>query len=143
MDIKDIITLIEKVSDSKLTAFEYQEGDTRLAFQVNRDTVTVSATDMITEQSVQKTEINDKEEAITYNYITSPMVGTFYSSASEDAQPFIRVGDVIKKGQVIGIIEAMKLMNEIESPYSGVVEEILVGNREMIGYEQVLVRIRP
>lgn len=143
MDVKDIVTLIQKVSDSKLTTFEYQEGETKLAFQISRDTVTTLNTEMVKVQTVLQTDTNEMQEDSTYKYITSPMVGTFYSSASEDGEPFIHVGDEIKKGQVIGIVEAMKLMNEIESPYSGVVEEILVENREMIGYEQVLVRIRP
>lgn len=75
-------------------------------------------------------------------YITSPMVGTFYAAPSEDAQPFISVGDVVKKGQVVGIVEAMKLMNEIESPYDGVVEKILVENKAMVGFGDELVLVR-
>lgn len=75
-------------------------------------------------------------------YITSPMVGTFYSSPNEGAEPFISVGDTVKKGQVIGIVEAMKLMNEIESPYDGVVEKILVENKAMVGFGDELVLVR-
>lgn len=143
MELKDIITLIQTVSDSKLTSFEYQEGDTKLAFQINRESAAVHPQKIVEESVIHNTETDSYEEDDDSEYITSPMVGTFYSSASEDAKPFIQVGDVIKKGQVIGIVEAMKLMNEIESPYDGIVEEIYVGNREMIGFEQVLVRVRP
>ena len=75
-------------------------------------------------------------------YITSPMVGTFYAASGEDAEPYIRVGDVVKKGQVIGIVEAMKLMNEIESPYDGIVEKILVENKAMVGFGDELVLVR-
>ena len=66
------------------------------------------------------------------------MVGTFYSAGSEDGKPFIKEGDTIKKGQVIGIVEAMKLMNEIEADASGVIKAILVENGEPVEYGQPL-----
>ena len=71
----------------------------------------------------------------------TPLVGTFYSSASPEAESFVKIGDTVKKGQVLGIVEAMKLMNEIESEYDGVVEEIMVGNEEVVEYGQPLFRI--
>lgn len=74
--------------------------------------------------------------------VTSPLVGTFYSSSLPDAEPFVKVGDTVKKGQVLGIIEAMKLMNEIESEYDGVVEAILIENEGVVEYGQPLFRIR-
>ena len=73
--------------------------------------------------------------------MVSPLVGTFYSSSSPEAESFVKVGDTVKKGQVLGIVEAMKLMNEIESEYDGVVEEIMVGNEEVVEYGQPLFRI--
>ena len=74
--------------------------------------------------------------------VTSPLVGTFYSSASPEAEAFVKEGDTVKKGQVLGIIEAMKLMNEIESEYDGVVEAVLVNNEDVVEYGQPLFRIR-
>ncbi len=74
--------------------------------------------------------------------IVSPMVGTFYAAPQEGAEPFVRVGDVIRSGQVVGIVEAMKLMNEIESDCDGIVEEILVENNKLVEYEQPLIRVR-
>ena len=74
--------------------------------------------------------------------ITSPLVGTFYSSASPDAESFVKRRGYCEKGQVLGIIEAMKLMNEIESEYDGVIEAILVNNEEVVEYGQPLFRIK-
>ena len=74
--------------------------------------------------------------------VTCPLVGTFYSSPSPEAADFVRVGDTVKKGQVIGIVEAMKLMNEIECEYDGVVEAVLVKNEDSVEYGQPLFRIR-
>ena len=143
MEIKDIITLIQTVSESKLTKFSYEEGDTKLCFEVGGQIVSGNSSVIRSELTnvACETVTTDKKEA--GKLITSPMVGTYYCAQSEDAKPFISVGDSVKKGQVIGIVEAMKLMNEIESPYDGIVEEILVKNKEMVGFGQNLVRIRP
>lgn len=87
----------------------------------------------------------DKESTLDIGsdkVVLSPLVGTFYSSASPDADAFVQVGDTVKKGQVLGIIEAMKLMNEIESEYDGVVEAVLVNNEDVVEYGQPLFRIR-
>ena len=74
--------------------------------------------------------------------VTSPMVGTFYRASSPTAPPFVQVGDTIKKGQVICIIEAMKLMNEIESEVAGEVVDIPVSNGQPVEYSEVLFRVR-
>ena len=74
--------------------------------------------------------------------ITSPMVGTFYSSASPEGEPFVRVGDVIRPGQVVCIIEAMKLMNEIESDLDGEIEEILCKDGDMVEFGQPLFKLK-
>ena len=74
--------------------------------------------------------------------VESPLVGTFYAAPAEDAAPFVSVGDTVKKGQTLAIIEAMKLMNEIESEYDGVVEAILISNEQVVEYGQPLFRIR-
>lgn len=74
--------------------------------------------------------------------VVSPLVGTFYHSSSPEAEPYVKVGDSVKKGQTLGIIEAMKLMNEIECEFDGVVDGILVGNEDVVEYGQPLFRIR-
>ena len=83
-------------------------------------------------------EIKEKPVAITGKTVKSPLVGTFYAAPSPEAEPFVKKGDIVKKGQVLGIVEAMKLMNEIESEYNGVVEEILIENEDMVEYGQPL-----
>jgi acetyl-CoA carboxylase biotin carboxyl carrier protein len=75
--------------------------------------------------------------------VKSPMVGTYYSAPEPGAKPYLTVGDRIKKGQVLCIIEAMKIMNEIESEFDGVVREILADNAHPVEYGQVLVRVDP
>ena len=81
------------------------------------------------------------EEIPVGNIVESPLVGTFYAAPAEDAESFVKVGDRVEKGQTLGIVEAMKLMNEIESDYSGTVAEILVNNQEGVEYGQPLFRI--
>ena len=84
----------------------------------------------------------DAEGTLTGNIVKSPLVGTFYAAPSEDAAPFVKVGDSVKEGQVLAIVEAMKLMNEIESDFTGTVKEILVENGEAVEFGQPLFRLK-
>lgn len=84
-----------------------------------------------------------KEDTSKYAEVKAPIVGTFYRSPSPEADPFVKEGDTVKKGQVLCIIEAMKLMNEIESEVSGVIRKVMVSNGEPIEYGQVLFLIEP
>ncbi len=79
----------------------------------------------------------------TYLEVKSPMVGTYYSAPEPGAKPYLAVGDRISKGQILCIIEAMKIMNEIESEYDGIVKEILAQNSHPVEYGQVLFRVDP
>lgn len=82
------------------------------------------------------------EEAIDGNVVKSPIVGTFYQSPSPDKPPFVKVGDKVKKGDVIMIIESMKLMNEVQSEFSGTVERILVTDGQAVEYDQPIMIIK-
>ncbi|MGN0591748.1 MAG: acetyl-CoA carboxylase biotin carboxyl carrier protein [Ruminococcus sp.] len=75
------------------------------------------------------------------NIVKAPIVGTFYAAASPDEPPYVKVGDAVKKGDVLMIIESMKLMNEVVSDFDGVVEEIFVANGDAVEYDQPLMRI--
>lgn len=144
MEMENIIKLIQTVSDSALTSFQYKEGDSSLILEINRSVVYKEVDEVKTASTAVKSIHVKEEKTQSQNLtITSPMVGIYYAAKSEDSEPFISVGDVIKKGQIIGIVEAMKLMNEIESSYDGVVEAILVKNKDMVEYGQLLVSIRP
>lgn len=83
-----------------------------------------------------------KPVSMSGNIIKSPLVGTFYTAPSEEAEPFVSVGDKVKKGQTLAIVEAMKLMNDIESDYEGTVIEIFVKNGDCVEYGQPLFAIR-
>lgn len=154
MEVKEIIELMKAMSDNGMTGFELEEGDWKLTMKREKKIVAAAQTPVIVQGAGQGTLLQtavesvsgDKEEkkvsGISEKVITCPLVGTFYSSPAPDAEDYVKVGDTVKKGQVIGIVEAMKLMNEIESEYDGIVEEILVKNEETVEYGQPLFRIR-
>ncbi len=83
-----------------------------------------------------------KDTGASLYELKSPMVGTFYASSSPDAEPFVKTGDKINKGETVGIVEAMKLMNELPSDVSGEIVEICVQNAEAVSYGQVIMKIR-
>ena len=82
-------------------------------------------------------------ESANHNQILSPMPGTFYSAPSPEAEPFVKAGDAVKKGQTLCIVEAMKIMNEIEAESNGVISEILIKNGDPVEYNQPLFKINP
>lgn len=82
------------------------------------------------------------EPALQTKNITSPMVGTFYAASSPDAEPFVKIGTKVKKGDIVCVIEAMKLMNEVEAEEEGEIVEVLIGNEEMVEYGQPLFRLK-
>ena len=94
----------------------------------------------ISEERTQAGEAKEKAAGIYTQ--ESPMVGTFYTAPSVDAEPFVKVGDVVKEGQTIGIVEAMKLMNEVNAGCCGIVEAIVAENEQMVEYGQPLIKIR-
>ena len=141
MEFEQLITLITAVSDSELTRFSYEENGTVIQMRKEKEEklVTVNGVPqevpVVMEQNAAST-VEKEADKVAGNVVTSPLVGTFYASSSPDAEPFIKVGDSVKKGQVLGIVEAMKLMNEIESDYDGTVKKILVSNEDVIEYGQ-------
>ena len=169
MTIDEIVRLIQAVSDNGLTSFVYEEGEERLILKKKKKknvaqapvapvmspvAVAVPTAEAgfagmkqdgeaaAREDSAKKDSQEKAVDIGSDKVVTSPLVGTFYSAPSPDAKAFVQVGDTVKRGQVLGIIEAMKLMNEIESEYDGVVEAVLVENENVVEYGQPLFRIR-
>lgn len=156
MDYQQILELVKEVSKAGLTNFEYTEGNIRIAMSCPQpeEKIVVPASNLVLKEAAgagantvetaapAQQEPEQIAEEKGGNVVKSPLVGTFYAAPSEDAQPFVKVGDTVKKGQTLAIVEAMKLMNEIESEFDGVVTEILVENEDNVEYGQPLFRIQ-
>ena len=150
MEFEQLLKLIEKVSEAKLDRFSYREGDLELKMGMNaqKDYERNIGAETVSDAKVGASEGTKKDfhkasgEA-QYNYVKSPLVGVFYEAPSEGAEPYVKTGDSVKTGQVLGIVEAMKLMNEIECEYDGTVVEIPVQNGDTVEYGQTLFVIRP
>lgn len=144
MELDNLVKLIQAVSDSALSGFEYEEGNVKLNIRKEKEQVKASAetVQVVTvEQKPETTVVETIAKEHSGNLVKSPLVGTFYAAPAEDAAPFISVGDSVKKGQTVAIVEAMKLMNEIECEFDGTVAEVLVKNGEAVEYGQPLFRI--
>ena len=159
MEYKDIKKLIDDMGESKIDELEieFPEGvkismkkNTKKEVVIERAepprTVIEASAPMTVPVVSQKQEnsLVNVEEKVEENYkiIKSPMVGTFYASSSPDKDPYVKVGDKVKKGQVVCIVEAMKLMNEIESEFDGEILEICVNNQDMVEYGTPLFKVK-
>lgn len=146
--IKEIIRLVDETSINEV---ELETQEIKLKVKKNEmvcmTTETVKPNNIVYKQEPvvvqeEKEVVTTKEDTYKYMEVQSPIVGTYYASPSPDADAFVKVGDKVKKGDVLCIIEAMKVMNEIESDFDGEVAEILVENESMVEYGQVLIKIK-
>ena len=145
MEYEEIKKLMDDMGNSKLSSLDIEFPDgikISMAKTVQNDISVVTA-ERIT-PTVVEIDSTKKEEPKDENLqiITSPMVGTFYSSDAPDKPAYVKVGDKINKGQVVCIVEAMKLMNEIESEFDGEVVEVCAKNEEMVEYGAPLFKIK-
>ncbi|HEY8445318.1 MAG TPA: biotin/lipoyl-containing protein [Bacilli bacterium] len=130
MDYQFIQKIIKDFEASSLTAFELETAELKIKLQKDGQK-------LVKEQNEPKTISQN-----SHGYeVKSPLVGTFYSAPNPKEQPFVRVGQKVKEGDPICIIEAMKIMNEITAPVSGIITEIKVSNNEAVGIDQVLMVI--
>ena len=165
MKVEQVLELVKAVSDSELTEFKYEEDGVKLSLKKTSDKIVqvpapatpvaapviapavmpaapvpaaapVAPANAPAEAPAAAQETGDDMPA--GNVVKSPLVGTFYAAPAEDAEPFVKVGDSVKEGQVLAIVEAMKLMNEIESDFTGTVKEILVENGQGVEFGQPL-----
>ena len=148
MEYEKIKELIDDMGNSKLTSLEIDFPDgTKISMKKEEKTVLLEATDrtvtkISNEKTVTEEVVNSDKKVEEGNIIKSPMVGTFYAKPSPDSEPYVEVGKNVKKGDVVCIIEAMKLMNEIESEFDGEIAEILVKDGEPVEYGKPLFRVK-
>ena len=150
MDIRKVKKLIEMLENSNLEEIEIQEGEESVRLVKSNGNLSNTSTTQSIEvpqnfaslTPLKESQPEDvSQEAEEGNLITSPMVGTFYASASPGTKPFINIGDLVAEGDVVCIVEAMKMMNEIKSEFSGKVISIKVENSEPVEYGQALFEI--
>ncbi len=162
MKVEQVLELVKAVSDSELTEFKYEEDGVKLSLKKTSDKIiqvqapaaapviapavmpaaapapVPAAAPVSAPADAEASAAVSAESEVKGNVVKSPLVGTFYAAPAEDADPFVKVGDSVKEGQVLAIVEAMKLMNEIESDFTGTVTEILVENGQAVEYGQPL-----
>lgn len=145
MDIRKVKKLIELIEESNITELEIKEGEDSIRISRGNAQMpaiaTASAPTAINSRESTSAEAPNQEPKPSGHIITSPMVGTFYKASSPDAKPFVEVGQKVNAGDVICIIEAMKMMNQIESDTSGVVQAIHSENGEPVEFDQPLFTI--
>ncbi len=162
MDVKQISDLIDILSRSDVSTLKYEEESFKLTLMKEKPVLQTVAVAPPAVQAVVQTSAPLPEVAATPAAVASvaatepsgppaeelaematPFVGTYYAASTPDAEPFVKVGRRVTKGQIMCIVEAMKLMNEIESEYDGEVVEILATNGQPVEFGEVLFRIRP
>ena len=147
-DLEAILKIMDRFDKSDMSKFVYETD--KYTFQLEAEKAPVVAAQPVVvsgsaplQPVTEPVAVSDttEKENVEGTVITSPLVGTFYAAKAEGEAPFISVGDTVKKGQVIGIVEAMKLMNEIEAESDGTVAEILVENEQLVEFGQPMVRL--
>ena len=141
MDLRKIKKLIEMLQESDLSEIEVKEGEESV--RINRKKGNVEIPQQIVAAQVQKKEAveNGDEPEENLSYIQSPMVGTFYRSPAPGKPPFVEIGQKVKKGDTICIIEAMKMMNQVKSEFDGKIVDIKVENGQPVEFNESLVSI--
>ena len=162
LDHEDLNRLIEKISTSDIQEFSLEGEDFKLEIKRNLFDQNQVANNLVSDNTFvrqttsSQTPINDNVSIVNepeapqvappgrsdLTEITSPMVGTFYRAAAPGEEPFVEIGNNVKVGQTICILEAMKLMNEIESEFNAEIVEILVENGTPVEFGQVLMRVK-
>lgn len=144
MDYKQVQSLIKDFEKSTLTVLELEFDGVTIKLSKQKESILSSSpTTLVSSQpSSPKPEfVPATDPTLNFDKIKSPLVGTFYAASTPGNPPFVQIGQRVKKGQVVCIIEAMKIMNEITSPFDGVVEKIEPKSGDAIGFDQVLMLV--
>jgi len=159
MDLKLVKNLLDLISETELNEVSIEEGDFKLKVKKQSDTPAPQAAPMQFQMPAQAQQTpapqpqaaNPSQPAASEakeqsqpegDTVKSPIVGTFYEAPSPDSDPFVKVGDTIQKGETLCIVEAMKIMNEIEAEFSGTIQKILVEDGQPVEYDQPLFIIK-
>ncbi|HJD25276.1 MAG TPA: acetyl-CoA carboxylase biotin carboxyl carrier protein [Candidatus Blautia intestinipullorum] len=142
MDLEKIEGLVKIIENSSLTEFTLKEGDLKITMsKLDNPPVVAAGVPVTAPAAAEAAPVTEETEDETL-FITSPIVGTFYSAPAPDAPAFVKVGDQVKNGQTVCILEAMKLMNEIQSEFDCEIEAVLVSNEQKVEYGQPLFRVK-
>ena len=151
MDLRKIKKLIEMLQESDLNEIEVKEGEESVRINRKKESVIHASTPISVGQNLNQSsaplpqtdnsEIENGQTAEDLNHITSPMVGTFYRKPAPDKEPFIEVGQTVKKGDTVCIIEAMKMMNQVKSEFDGKVIAINIEDGDPVEFGQELISI--
>lgn len=144
MDLEKIEGLVKIIENSSLTQFTLKEGDLKITMsKLDHPPIVAAGAPVAAAMPAAPTvTVETEKEEEEKLFITSPIVGTFYSAPSPDAPAFVKVGDQVKNGQTVCILEAMKLMNEIQSDFDCEIEAVLVSNEQKVEYGQPLFRVK-
>ena len=150
MNANEINTLIENFNSTDLTRLKIKQDD--FSIELERVTTVVQAAQPVVQTATQtiQSPVADKEEKSNAEVkigegeasIKSPMVGTFYAAPAPDAQPFVKVGDTVRRGQKVAIVEAMKIMNEIEAEYDCEIVKVLVKDGQVVDFDMPLFAVK-
>lgn len=141
MDTKKIEDIIAVFEQSSLTKMELDVDDMKIKMEKESGAIADTIPYKKPVREVVEEQMEKEEEKPSGYWVKAPIVGTFYSARAQGVAPFVQIGQSVKKGDVLCIIEAMKVMNEIHSPIDGVIAEILVTNESMVEFNQDLIRI--
>ena len=144
MDLEKIEGLVKIIENSSLTEFSIKDGETKITMsKLTHPPVIAAGVPAAPMAPAQPAAAEEKAEAADeFELILAPIVGTFYSAAAPDVPAYVKVGDHVKAGQTVCILEAMKLMNEIEADYDCEIEAVLVSNEQKVEYGQPLFRVK-
>ena len=140
MKLEDLKKLLEIFDNSKATILEFENEEFRI--YLDKSTTTQQVVESVKAPVSVKTENKQVEQKVEGELIKSPMVGTFYQAPSPDSPPYVRVGDKVKKGDTLCILEAMKIMNELEAEFDCEILEILVEDGQPVEFDTPLFRVK-
>lgn len=153
MEEREIYNLIERFEGSTLTGLKLQRGDFSLELEKGAQPVKLSETvdkagantaaSAVSQPEAAAGTKAESEPASNYRQVKSPIVGIYYAAAGPQQEPFVKIGQKVEKGQVLCLVEAMKMMNELKSPIDGIIRTVSGINGKLVEFDQVLFEVEP